>query len=110
MTRTTREQAAAIARAEWVAAAACRNKPDFCTDPHDRIAATCSDCPAISDCARLGAAELLASLASSDMGEGRVYAGHQLSELVSIGRTSKAQALTLLDIAGGLTKHREDIA
>ena len=110
MTRTTREQAALIARAEWVADAACRNKPDFCAGPHERIVATCGACPAISDCARLGKAELLASLASSDMGEGRVYAGHQLSELVSIGRTSKAQAMTILDIAGGLTKSREGSA
>lgn len=57
-----------------------------------------------------GCDELAAAWQHGDIGDQRVYAGHQMSELVAIGRTSKAQALTLLDIAGGLTKHREDIA
>ena len=92
----------------WRHLGACAGKPDFCTGPHDRITAICGRCPAISDCARLGCDELAAAWQHGDIGDQRIYAGHQLSELVSIGHTSKAQALTLLDMAGGLTKQRRE--
>ena len=45
----------------------------------------------------------------SDPGDGRVYAGHQMAELVAIGRTSKSQALAMLDMAGSLTKERSAV-
>ena len=54
------------------------------------------------------AGKLAAAWQHGDIGDQRIYAGHQLSELVSIGHTSKARALAMLGIAGGLTKQRRE--
>ena len=106
MSRGTRVEAEQLARCKWAHPATCAGVRRFCEQPYGTILATCGECLAVSECARQGQAELLNALASADPGDGRIYAGHQMAELVAIGHTSKSQALAMLDIAGGLTKER----
>ena len=67
-------------------------------------------CRVAADCAKLGRLELARALTDrSDRGEQRVYAGHQLADLLTLARSGKAgrkaayQALnTTLQRAAGL--------
>lgn len=90
----------------WTNRASCAGNPHFADQPHPAIVATCNRCPAIADCAEFGQGELVTAWKQSDPGDGRVYAGHQMAELVAIGHTSKSQAIAILDMAGSLTKER----
>ena len=114
MTRMSRYPSdAALTQAaggDWLNLAACRNQPDFTDQDPDSIAATCSRCRAAADCAKLGNLELARALGDkSDSGEQRVYAGHQLRDLLLLarrdtaGRKAAYQALnTTLQRAAGL--------
>lgn len=98
------------AAGDWLNLAACRNQPDFTDQDTDSITATCSRCRAAADCAKLGRLELARALTDkSDRGEQRVYAGHQLRDLLLLarrdtaGRKAAYQALdTTLQRAAGL--------
>ena len=86
---------------DWPNQAACRNQSDYTDQDPDVIAATCSRCRAAADCAKLGRLELARALGDkSDRGEQRVYAGHQLRDLLLLarrdtaGRKAAYQALT----------------
>ena len=95
---------AALAQAaggDWTTRAACRSQPAFTDQDPDSITATCSRCRAATDCAKLGHLELARALGdNSDRGEQRVYAGHQLRDLLLLarrdtaGRKAAYQALT----------------
>ena len=89
------------AAGDWLNLAACRSQPDFTDQDPDSITATCRACRVAADCAKLGRLELARALGDkSDRGEQRVYAGHQLRDLLSLarrdtaGRKAAYQALT----------------
>ena len=76
---------------DWLNLAACRNQPDYTDQDPDVITATCSRCSAAADCAKLGKLELARALTDrSDSGEQRVYAGHQLRDLLLLARRDTA--------------------
>ena len=114
MTRMSRYPSnAALTQAaggDWLDLAACRSQPAFTDQDPDSITATCSRCRAAADCAKLGRLELARALTDrSDRGEQRVYAGHQLCDLLLLarrdtaGRKAAYQALnTTLQRAAGL--------
>ena len=86
---------------DWLNLAACRNQPAFTDQDADDITATCRACRVAADCAKLGRLELARALTDrSDHGEQRVYAGHQLRDLLMLarrdtaGRKAAYQALT----------------
>ena len=86
---------------DWLNLAACRSQPAFTDQDPDVIAVTCSRCRAAADCAELGRLELARALGDkSDRGDQRVYAGHQLRDLLLLarrdtaGRKAAYQALT----------------
>ena len=95
---------------DWTTRAACRSQPAFTDQDPDSITATCSRCRAATDCAKLGRLELARALRdNSDRGEQRVYAGHQLRDLLLLarrdtaGRKAAYQSLdTTLQRAAGL--------
>ena len=85
----------------WASRAACANQPTYTDQDPDIITATCRACRVAADCAKLGRLELARALTDrSDRGEQRVYAGHQLADLLALARSGKAgraaayQALT----------------
>ena len=91
----------AAANGDWTSHAGCRNQPDFTDQDPDSITVTCSRCRVAADCAKLGRLELARALGdNSDRGEQRVYAGHQLRDLLLLarrdtaGRKAAYQALT----------------
>ena len=76
---------------DWLNLADCRNQPAFTDQDADSITATCSRCRAAADCAKLGRLELARALTDrSDHGEQRVYAGHQLRDLLLLARRDTA--------------------
>ena len=76
---------------DWLNQAACRNQPAFTDQDADSITATCSRCRAATDCAKLGRLELARALGDkSDRGDQRVYAGHQLRDLLLLARRDTA--------------------
>ena len=101
---TRRPSGAALTQAaagDWLNLAACRSQPAFTDQDPDVIAVTCSRCRAATDCAKLGRLELARALTDrADRGEQRVYAGHQLRDLLLLarrdtaGRKAAYQALT----------------
>ena len=85
--KTLRDAAAG----DWLNLAACRNQPAFTDQDADIITATCRACRVAADCAKLGRLELARALTDrSDRGEQRVYAGHQLADLLALARSGKA--------------------
>lgn len=111
----------AAANGDWTSHAACRNQPDYTSQDPDSITYTCSRCSVAADCAQLGKLELARALTdTADRGEDRVYAGHQLRDLLLLarrdtaGRKAAYQALnTTLQRAAGLggwPEIRPDIA
>ena len=79
------------AAGDWTTKAACRNQPDFTDQDPDSITVTCSRCRVAADCAKLGRIELARALGdNSDRGEQRVYAGHQLRDLLLLARRDTA--------------------
>ena len=91
----------AAANGDWAADAACRSQPDYTSQDPDSITYTCSRCCVAADCAQLGKLELARALTdTADRGEDRVYAGHQLADLLKLARHNNAgrqaayQALT----------------
>ena len=85
----------------WASRAACANQPAYTNQHPDAITATCRACHVAADCAKLGRLELARALTDkSDRGEQRVYAGHQLRDLLLLarrdtaGRKAAYQALT----------------
>ena len=114
MTRTSRHPSdAALSQAaggDWLNLAACRSQPAFTDQDADDITVTCRACRVAADCAKLGRLELARALGDkSDRGEQRVYAGHQLRDLLLLarrdtaGRKAAYQALdTTLQRAAGL--------
>ena len=108
MTRMSRyPSGAALTQAaggDWLNLAACRSQPAFTDQDPDSITATCSRCRAATDCAKLGRLELARALGDkSDRGEQRVYAGHQLRDLLLLARRDTAgrkAAYQALDTTG----------
>lgn len=95
MTRMSRHPShAALTQAaggDWLNHAACRNRPAFTDQDPDSIAYTCSRCSVAADCAQLGKLELARALTdTADRGEDRVYAGHQLRDLLRLARHNNA--------------------
>ena len=95
MTRMSRYPSdAALTQAaggDWLNQAACRSQPAFTDQDADSITATCSRCRAAADCAKLGKLELARALTdASDRGDQRVYAGHQLRDLLLLARRDTA--------------------
>ena len=85
--KTLRDAAAG----DWLNLATCRNQPAFTDQDPDVITVTCSRCRAAADCAKLGKLELARALRDkSDRGEQRVYAGHQLRDLLLLARRDTA--------------------
>ena len=85
--KTLRDAAAG----DWLNLAACRSQPAFTDQDPDSITATCRACRVAADCAKLGRLELARALGDkSDRGEQRVYAGHQLRDLLSLARRDTA--------------------
>ena len=81
----------AAANGDWTGHAACRNQPDFTDQDPDVISSACSRCRVAADCAKLGRLELARALGdNSDRGEQRVYAGHQLRDLLLLARRDTA--------------------
>ena len=81
----------AAANGDWTAHATCRNQPDYTTNNPDSITYTCSRCSVAADCAQLGKLELARALTdASDRGDQRVYAGHQLRDLLLLARRDTA--------------------
>ena len=81
----------AAANGDWTAHATCRNQPDYTSHDPDSITYTCSRCSVAADCAQLGKLELARALTdTSDRGEDRVYAGHQLADLLLLARRDTA--------------------
>ena len=75
----------------WASRAACANQPAYTDQDPDIITATCRACRVAADCAKLGRLELARALTDrSDRGEQRVYAGHQLRDLLSLARRDTA--------------------
>ena len=82
---------AAAANGDWTSHATCRNQPDYTSQDPDSITYTCSRCSVAADCAQLGKLELARALTdTADRGEGRVYAGHQLADLLRLARHNNA--------------------
>ena len=76
---------------DWTTRAACRDQPTYTDQDPDAITATCRACRVAADCAKLGRLELARALTDrSDRGEQRVYAGHQLADLLTLARSGKA--------------------
>ena len=100
----------AAANGDWTGHAACRSQPDYTSQDPDSITYTCGRCSVAADCAQLGKLELARALTdTADRGEDRVYAGHQLRDLLLLarrdtaGRKAAYQALdTTLRQAAGL--------
>ena len=99
----------AAASGDGATHAACRNQPDYTSRDPDSVTYTCSRCTVAADCAQLGKLELARALTdTADRGEDRVYAGHQLRDLLllarrdTVGRKAAYQALntTLRQAAG----------
>ena len=89
--RTSAAALGAAANGEWLNLAACRSQPAFTDQDPDSITVTCSRCRAAADCAKLGRLELARALGDkSDRGEQRVYAGHQLRDLLLLARRDTA--------------------
>ena len=81
----------AAANGDWTSHAACRNQPDYTSQDPDSITYTCSRCSVAADCAQLGKLELARALTdTADRGEDRVYAGHQLADLLRLARHDTA--------------------
>ena len=81
----------AAANGDWASRAACANQPAYTNQDPDDITATCRACRVAADCAKLGRLELARALTDrSDRGEQRVYAGHQLRDLLLLARRDKA--------------------
>lgn len=81
----------AAANGDWTSHAACRNQPDYTSNNPDSITYTCSRCSVAADCAQLGKLELARAIAdTADRGEDRVYAGHQLRDLLLLARRDTA--------------------
>ena len=77
----------AAANGDWADHATCRDQPDYTSQDPDSITYTCGRCSVAADCAQLGKLELARALTdTADRGEGRVYAGHQLTELLQLAR------------------------
>ena len=77
----------AAANGDWASHAACRNQPDYTSQDPDSVTYTCSRCSVAADCAQLGKLELARALTDrADRGEDRVYAGHQLRDLLLLAR------------------------
>ena len=75
----------------WASRAACANQPAYTDQDPDIITVTCRACRAAADCAKLGRLELARALGDkSDRGEQRVYAGHQLRDLLLLARRDTA--------------------
>ena len=75
----------------WASRAACANQPAYTNQHPDDITATCRACRVAADCAKLGRLELARALGdNSDRGEQRVYAGHQLRDLLLLARRDTA--------------------
>ena len=75
----------------WASRAACANQPAYTNQHPDAITATCRACRVAADCAKLGRLELARALTDkSDRGEQRVYAGHQLADLLALARRDTA--------------------
>ena len=76
---------------DWTTRAACRDQPAYTDQDPDAITATCRACRVAADCAKLGRLELARALTDrSDRGEQRVYAGHQLADLLALARRDTA--------------------
>ena len=81
----------AAASGDWATRATCRNQPDYTSHDPDSVTYTCSRCSVAADCAQLGKLELARALGdNSDRGEQRVYAGHQLRDLLLLARRDSA--------------------
>ena len=81
----------AAANGDWTSHATCRDQPDHTSQDPDSITYTCSRCSVAADCAQLGKLELARALTDrADRGEGRVYAGHQLADLLQLARHNNA--------------------
>ena len=81
----------AAANGDWASHATCRNQPDYTSLDPRCITYTCSRCSVAADCAQLGKLELARALTdTADRGEGRVYAGHQLADLLRLARHNTA--------------------
>ena len=81
----------AAASGDWATHAACRNQPDYTSRDPDSVTYTCSRCSVAADCAQLGKLELARALTDpADRGEDRVYAGHQLTDLLRQARHDNA--------------------
>ena len=101
---------AAAANGDWTSHATCSNQPDYTNQDPAVISSACRRCRVAADCAKLGRLELARALGdNSDRGEQRVYAGHQLRDLLLLarrdtaGRKAAYQALnTTLQRAAGL--------
>ena len=91
---TRRPSGAALTQAsagDWLNQAACRNQPAFTDQDPDVISSACSRCRVAADCAKLGRLELARALGDkSDSGDQRVYAGHQLRDLLLLARRDTA--------------------
>ena len=75
----------------WASRAACANQPAYTNQNPGIITATCRACHVAADCAKLGRLELARALTDrSDHGEQRVYAGHQLRDLLMLARRDTA--------------------
>ena len=82
---------AAAANGDWTSHATCRDQPDYTSQDPGSITYTCSRCSVAADCAQLGKLELARALTdTADRGEGRVYAGHQLTDLLRLARHNTA--------------------
>ena len=81
----------AAANGDWASHATCRNQPDYTSHDPDSITYTCGRCSVAADCAQLGKLELARALTdASDRGDQRVYAGHQLRDLLLLARRDTA--------------------
>ena len=81
----------AAANGDWASHATCRNQPDYTSQDPDSITYTCGRCSVAADCAQLGKLELARALTdTADRGEDRVYAGHQLADLLRLARHDNA--------------------
>ena len=81
----------AAANGDWASRATCRNQPDYTSRDPDSITYTCGRCTVAADCAQLGKLELARALTdTADRGEQRVYAGHQLRDLLLLARRDTA--------------------
>ena len=89
--RPSAAELGAAASGDWATHAACRNQPDYTSHDPDSITYTCSRCSVAADCAQLGKLELARALTdTADRGEDRVYAGHQLRDLLLLARRDTA--------------------